>query len=322
MALIRHNNRSSSNLIGTNLNATKDTLITATGGTITTDGNFKVHTFTTSTDDFVISSVEGLGLVEYLIIGGGGGGGYQAGGGGGAGGVLQGSAYFTAGTYDITICGGNSGKSSGNQGAGRGSSSSINPTSATGASINGYDKTLTAYGGGGGANGTSDTYYAQWGGSGGGSAGINSNGANSMLAHMAGQSVSDQGTHGGHGGYYNTTFIGGGGGGGADRPGDNFHTGNGPVGNHPQGGTGIQSAITGTLTYYAGGGGGSYASYQSGTGCAGGSGGGGNGADNGISGTAGTANTGGGGGGGAYSVYPNGSNGGSGIVIVRYRFQG
>ena len=45
-------------------------LITATGGTITTDGDYKVHTFNAS-GDFEITA--GSGDVEYLIIAGGGG---------------------------------------------------------------------------------------------------------------------------------------------------------------------------------------------------------------------------------------------------------
>ena len=44
--------------------------IEATGGTITTDGNFKVHTFNSSAD-FEITA--GSGDVTYLIIAGGGG---------------------------------------------------------------------------------------------------------------------------------------------------------------------------------------------------------------------------------------------------------
>ena len=57
--------------------------ISATGGTITTDGNYTVHTFTSS-GTFTVTS--GSGNVEYLVVGGGGGGGTgSAGGGGGAG---------------------------------------------------------------------------------------------------------------------------------------------------------------------------------------------------------------------------------------------
>ena len=56
-------------------------LIPATGGTITTDGDFKVHTFTSS-GNFVVSSVQGLGEVKILLVGGGvrGGSGHVAGG--------------------------------------------------------------------------------------------------------------------------------------------------------------------------------------------------------------------------------------------------
>ncbi len=43
----------------------------ATGGTITTSGDYTIHTFTSS-GDFVVS---GSGEVEYLVVAGGGGGG-------------------------------------------------------------------------------------------------------------------------------------------------------------------------------------------------------------------------------------------------------
>ena len=45
--------------------------MTATGGTITTNGNYKVHSFTSSGT----FTVTGTGTVEYLVVGGGGGGG-------------------------------------------------------------------------------------------------------------------------------------------------------------------------------------------------------------------------------------------------------
>ena len=51
-----------------------------TGGDITTDGDYKVHTFTSSSN-FVVSS--GSADVVILIVGGGGGGGDGVGGGGG-----------------------------------------------------------------------------------------------------------------------------------------------------------------------------------------------------------------------------------------------
>jgi hypothetical protein len=77
----------------------------------------------------------------------------------------------------------------------------------------------------------------------------------------------------------------------------------------------LQSSISGTATYYAGGGGGNaYNTAEAGNGGLGGGGHGGNSAGTGL--TAGTANTGGGGGG---SNDGNaGAAGGSGIVIIRY----
>src|SRR3990167_5234188 len=64
--------------------------ITATGGTITTDGDYKVHTFTASGTFEVTSN---SGNVWYLAVAGGGGGGPISGGGGGAGGYRSNAAY-------------------------------------------------------------------------------------------------------------------------------------------------------------------------------------------------------------------------------------
>ena len=85
------------------------------------------------------------------------------------------------------------------------------------------------------------------------------------------------------------------------------------------GGVGVASSISGTSTYYAGGGGGPG---DSGRG-SGGNGGGGYGAQYSpvLYATAGTANTGGGGGGGRYlstGVASGGGNGGPGVVIISY----
>ena len=79
--------------------------ITATGGTVTTDGSDTIHSFT-SDGNFVISS--GTGTVQHLIIGGGGSGGSSASngagmGGGGAGGVIQGTATMSSGTYPVVV---------------------------------------------------------------------------------------------------------------------------------------------------------------------------------------------------------------------------
>lgn len=81
----------------------------------------------------------------------------------------------------------------------------------------------------------------------------------------------------------------------------------GVVGNGQAGGIGLSNSITGTLSYYAGGGGAT-------NGGAGGLGGGGA-AGNSSAGVAGTPNTGGGGGGGHFGL---GGTGGSGVVTVAY----
>jgi len=67
------------------------TFITATGGTITTSGNYKIHTFT-GPGTFTVSSVGnplGSTTVDYLVVAGGGGGGWDRAGGGGAGGFRE-----------------------------------------------------------------------------------------------------------------------------------------------------------------------------------------------------------------------------------------
>ena len=64
------------------------TFVTATGGTTTTSGDFKIHTFTGPGTFCVsgLSTVPAENTVSYLVVGGGGAGGVDYGGGGGAGG--------------------------------------------------------------------------------------------------------------------------------------------------------------------------------------------------------------------------------------------
>jgi len=82
------------------------------------------------------------------------------------------------------------------------------------------------------------------------------------------------------------------------------------------GGPGLPSSISGSLSYYGGGGGGGRRNGS--TRSAGGIGGGGAGSDaGGINAVAGSSNTGGGGGGGASSG-GNAANGGSGLVVIAY----
>ena len=78
---------------------------TATGGTVTESGGYRIHTFTSSGTFTALSS----GTVEYLIVAGGGGGGSEHGGGGGAGGLISGSVSIISGTYTITIGAGGGG---------------------------------------------------------------------------------------------------------------------------------------------------------------------------------------------------------------------
>ncbi len=133
---------------------TKSTTGLPTGGTITTSGSYRIHSFT-SGGTFVVPTGTTLTNVEYLVVaGGGGGGGSQQGhqgGGGGAGGLRtsvvgatsgRGSSAearqtITAGSYPVTI-GQGGGGASGDRG-GDGSNSSFNG--------------ITAIGGGGGGNG-------------------------------------------------------------------------------------------------------------------------------------------------------------------------
>ena len=72
--------------------------VTATGGTVATSGDHKIHTFT-GDGNFVVSDAgnsSGSNTVDYLVIAGGGAGHYDNGGGGGAGGLLQSSGTITS----------------------------------------------------------------------------------------------------------------------------------------------------------------------------------------------------------------------------------
>ncbi len=280
--------------------------ITATGGTITTSGNFKIHSFT-GDGCFVVSQIGnsptvptgGPVNVDYLVVAGGGGAG-TFGGGGGAGGYRTtfpspgcnaGSFPISATTFPISVGGGGAGSAC----SGRGASGS-----------NSVFSTITSAGGGGGGNINSATVGAGLpGGSGGGG------GATSPAGQPGGTGNSPpvappQGNNGGSGLVVGVVSRTAGGGGGASAVGTNSGPNSGG-----SGGNGSANSITGSPESYAGGGGGSSANYgPCGTGGTGGGGGAGNPA------TAGTVNTGGGGGGGN-----PGASGGSGIVIIRYKFQ-
>jgi hypothetical protein len=271
-----------------------DEFIVATGGTESTDGDFKVHVFTDDADFEVLSAPPGA-LVQYLMVAGGGAGGGAtmagaAGGGGGGGGVLTGTKNVFATLYPIVVGdGGISGS-----GTGKGGDSTFGG--------------FTAEGGGSGAysNGGSSTDGGD-GGSGGGN----------TAALLPGIGTLGQGNNGG-------TAIPSGslrasGGGGAAAPGQAGQN----AGSGGNGGDGVLSTITGSAVHYAGGGGGGVETLVAVPG-SGGNGGGGAGSEM-ANGTNGTPNTGGGGGGSA-SGFPGanqstGGSGGKGIVIIRYQFQ-
>ena len=295
--------------------------ISATGGTVTTSGDFKIHTFTSSSS-FVLTSAPANATVDYLVVAGGGGGGADMGGGGGGGGLLAGTnVVLTAGTYPIVVGAGGTGAPAGtNVAAGSdGSNSSISLTGGT----------TLANGIGGGGGGSSHQYGdkpGRPGGSGGGASG--------QYTTNKGLGTPGQGYDGGNsaGQWYP---AGGGGAGGVG------------VTNPATGGNGVQNAITGTSLYWAAGGGGAGYSVAGGNGGLGGGGGGApkTASTNGLAGTGGLnpgtnggdgslgsqtnvpggnggVNTGSGGGGGSHYQSNNfGGTGGSGIVIIKYRFQ-
>jgi hypothetical protein len=314
----------------------------ATGGTITECGNCKVHTFT-GPGTFEVTRIATCcavvnNLVSYVVVAGGGGG--SAGntpahgaGGGGAGGyrevVSPSSPYtgsplngypsapnritVTATSYPIAVGGGGP----------------SGPGCATVAGCQGNPSTfssITSTGGGGGGGGATGATSGTTGGSGGGGSSEGpTGGANpsptSGGAGGAGNTPPVSPSQGNQGGYGNNgpgPSLTTGAGGGATAVGQNGSPGlfNGG------GGAGATTSINGSSTTFSGGGGGG-GTVGITTGGTGGSGGGATGVSPNSSGSAATVNTGGGGGGGGGGppVGSVGTNGGSGIVIIRYKFQ-
>ena len=296
------------------------TFTVATGGTITTCGDFKIHTFT-APGTFCVSQIGnspivptgGPSNVDYLVIAGGGGGGQNRGGGGGAGGhrttfpspgCNAGSFPITATAFPITVAGGGSGGPfpSGCKG-GDGSNSVFS--------------TITSAGGGGGGSGPATPVApGNSGGSGGGGGSFQGPGAFTGVGGSGNTpSVSPpQGNNGGNGRFNGIPsetgrVSAGGGGGGSSGAGTPYsEPADQSIGG--PGGAGTANSITGSSVTRAGGGGGQ----GDDSGGSGGSGGAGGGA---FTGGDATANTGSGGGGGKQP----GGTGGSGIVIIRYKYQ-
>ena len=282
--------------------------VTGACNTLTTVGDCKVATFT-GPGSFVVSSLSQTAphnVVSYMVVGGGGPG--SAGGGGGAGGfreVKTPNTSYTASPLDgypnapnrVTV------------------TAASFPITVGGAGSDSVFSTITsARGGGGGFYGNGGAGNS--GGSGGGGVACGAAGAGNTPPVSP-----SQGNNGGAGGGQPSYKAGGGGGAGA--------TGGGSPGPSASGsgGAGIATSISGSSVTRAGGGGGSNqntAGQLSSSGLGGPGGGGGGGATGGPgptnrpTGVTGTINTGGGGGGG-FCV--SSGNGGSGIVIIRYKFQ-
>jgi len=326
---------------------TQNLYITATGGTVATCGNYKIHTFT-SDGTFTVSCAGNSGgndQLDYMVVAGGGGGGTGGGGGGGgAGGFRESrnpanapawtasplasttSLTVTATSFPVTIGAGGAGGCAPTPGPARCGSNGNNSVFST--------ITSTAGGGGGQAGDAQPLAPGNPGGSGGGS-GQNSPPATNSAGTGNTPPVSPpQGNNGGQGNTSGNT-PGSGGGGGASAVGANS-PGIRAGGN---GGAGVSTSISGASVARSGGGGGGANGQNPGGGpptniCSsspgdGGTGGGGNGGGSPASprpetGGSGTANTGGGGGGNGtpgYVAGGSGGTGGSGVVIIRYKFQ-
>jgi hypothetical protein len=202
------------------------------GGTITTSGGYRIHTFTAS-GTFTTYDTRNI---EYLVIAGGGGGGS---GGGGAGGYLTGTLNSVSpGSITVTVGAGGAGRTvSGNQGV-QGNDSTFSSIAATkggpgaATSQNGPSGTWGSGGGGGltggvgssgtagqGNNGGARTSSSNYGGGGGAGQAGNTNGASrggdGLQSSITGSSVYRAG--GGGGGTSNALPQGQGGlGGGAN----------------------------------------------------------------------------------------------------------
>tara|TARA_R100001594_G_scaffold2116_5_gene8608 strand:+ start:3227 stop:4633 length:1407 start_codon:yes stop_codon:yes gene_type:complete len=316
------------NVLDSTSNVRGNPYLVATGGTITTSGNCKIHTFT-GPGTFTVSQISTTAAentVSHLVLAGGAGGGSN-GGGGGAGGFREvkspltpytaspldgypsapNRVTVTATSFPITVGGG---------GAGGGPGANIVGTNG----VNSTFSTVTSAGGGGGGKGNSPMVGTA-GGSGGG-AGRDGSGA----AGGAGNTPPVSPAQGFAGGASQaSSYGGGGGGGGATAVGADGTGGNPSNETGGNGGAGATTSITASPATRAGGGGGGVAvSSAGGTRGTGGSGGGGTGGGtpSAHNATNAVANEGGGGGGGSDTTptYQAG-NGGSGIVVIRYKYQ-
>jgi hypothetical protein len=293
--------------------------VTATGGTqggsVTTVGGYKIHTFT-SNGTFIPTF---SGTVDIMVIAGGGCG-AGLGGGGGAGGYQYITNYQVISGFNYSIQVGTGGPGPASHSPGSGATGGAgNPSFFNGSGPQGIVST-------GGGHGGYWTGPASPGGSGGGGPGYNYNPG----TRPAGNGIQGQGHPGGfghHGGGPASNLspqpgicvYGGGGGGGAGEKGFERKS----WGTEVKGGNGMANWISGTNTYYAGGGaGGSHGpsgNYARDRGVGGLGGGGGSGSGGPQSFLDARPGTGSGGGGAWHPDTFRSGNGASGIVIVRYK---
>jgi len=304
--------------------------VTATGGTITTCGDFKIHTFT-GPGTFCVSNggnVAGNNQLEYIVVAGGGGNGFPGGntvGGAGAGGFRFASPSLAPATYPGKPLAAPAGLTAA-AGAvpvtvGAGGSSG---TGACGQGTTGSTSTFSTISSAGGAKGSVAPVSSGVGDAGGSGAGAAGGGYNRVAGAGNTPPVSPpQGQPGGNSGNnpsYPDHASGGGGGaicaGAGGRTVSNNASGNGGDGAGIPTAFGANGESCGSFRYYAGGGGGGSYAPVTPENSTGGKGGGGNGGTS----TPATANTGGGGGGGG-TPGDAGGTGGSGVVIIRYKFQ-
>jgi len=281
-------------------NSVAASLGTSTGGTITTSGAYRIHTFQYAQTGASFTP-SGTGTVEYLVVAGGAGGAQQHSGGGGAGGMRTGTLSVNSGqAYTITV--GNGGAS---QPISGGCSNHSTPAGNGGSSI---FSSITSIGGG--YPGCYATFEAFGGPNGSGGGGKNQG--------YGGPGTAGQGYAGGNSNY---NHVGGGGGGAGEVGTDGPYIAN-TNNNYRSGGNGLESSISGTATSYAGGGGGG--THNISAPMTGGSGGGGAGGSvpNSRLAVQGTDGRGGGGGGngGCEPNHPGfpPARGGHGVVVVRY----
>jgi hypothetical protein len=290
--------------------STSPEFVAATGGTVTCCGDYKIHTFTGPGTFTVTSAGNSLGseVVDYLVVAGGGAGGYYYGGGGGAGGFRESvpsPAAWTAsplanpgGALPVSVQGypivvGAGGSCNGlNQQPGNNGNPSV-------------FSTITSTAGGGGAGSPAPSLppvIGNAGGSGGGSSRSStaSSGNTPPVSPPQGQPGGISGPDASAGG-------------GATVAGSDNIPGSASAPGGAGAGTGINPSPSvgtpgpsGPLRYFAGGG----------SGASGGSLGGVGGGGSQPGPAAGVTNTGGGGAGNT-----PGRSGGSGIVVIRYKFQ-